>query len=112
MNKYPKSIRRKLRELAGIAYQRELDTELKSLKEKFNDWENGKIDCFELSEHIHKFHNGLSLEIWKKYNNLTPDMTVPDAVALGILERNEIPEEILNIIDSRVKFFQEINKDE
>lgn len=54
--------------MQGYLSQRELDAGLKLLHEKFNDWEKGKIDCFELNEYIHKFHNSVSREIWKKYN--------------------------------------------
>ena len=111
MNEYSKKIRKRLKELTALAYERELETELKLLHEKFNDWENGKTNCFELNEHIHKFHNGTSKEIWKKYNYTDPDMIVSSAVAFEILKRDEVPEETLDIIDRRVKLIQEINED-
>ncbi len=110
MDEYSKKTKKILKELAAMAYQRELGVELKSLNEKFNDWENGKIDCFELNEYIHKFHQGISKEIWKKYNYTDPDTIVSSAVAFEILKRDEIQKEILDIIGPRVKLIQEMYK--
>jgi hypothetical protein len=54
---------------------------------------------------IHKFHQGASREIWKTYAYSDPDMAVSRAVALGILKREEIPENLLDILDLKIGFF-------
>jgi hypothetical protein len=59
-----KSNRRKLRELAGVAYTRELSAELAKLEGDFGQWRSGEIDPFELSDRIHRFHDGISRDLW------------------------------------------------
>jgi hypothetical protein len=105
MKGYTKSQEKKLRELAGIANKRELDQEMEILYQHFVNWKNEKISCFELSDLIHKFHQGASREIWKTYAYSDPDMAVSRAVALGILKREEIPENLLDILDLKIGFF-------
>ena len=46
---YAKSIRKKLRELAGLAHERELSSALKTLDSHFTQWRRQEIDCFELN---------------------------------------------------------------
>ena len=106
MNEYPKKIKKILKELASLSHQRELAVELKVLHERFNDWENNKIDVFELNEYIHIFHNGASQEIWKKHNHADTDMIVSSSAAFGILRKDEIPDEVFKIIEKRVEYMQ------
>ena len=103
--RFIKTQKKKLRELAGIANERELGRELEMLYQHFENWRNKKISCFELSDLIHKFHQGASREIWKTYAYSDPDMAVSRAVALGILKREEIPENLLDILDLKIGFF-------
>ncbi|MCW9095575.1 MAG: hypothetical protein OQJ74_07020 [Ignavibacteriaceae bacterium] len=105
MHKYTKSQKKKLRELAGIANERELDQEMEMLYQHFENWRNEKISCFELSDLIHKFHQGASREIWKMYAYSDPDTTVSRAVALSLLKKEEIPENLLDILDLKIEFF-------
>jgi Tol biopolymer transport system component len=51
-----KTVRRRLRELAGIAYERELNRELDALFKCFEAWKKDEISPFDLSENIHEFH--------------------------------------------------------
>jgi hypothetical protein len=39
----------------------------------------------DLSEEIHQFHNGISLEVYNIYVPLSPHMAVARAIAMGIL---------------------------
>ena len=87
---YPKSVRKELRSLASTAYERELDGALGDLYESFRKWKNKQIDCFELNQLIHEFHQKKSRELWSTYNRLDPDFNVVRAVRLGILEPGEI----------------------
>ena len=105
MRRYTKAQKKKLRELAGIANERELDQEMEMLYRHFDSWRNEKISCFELNDLIHKFHQGPSREIWKMYAYSDPDTVVPRAVALGILKREEIPKNLLDILDLKIGFF-------
>ncbi len=57
-DRFTKSERKELRRLAGLAYERELAKALEALEESFGQWRKKKISAFELSDCIHKFHNG------------------------------------------------------
>jgi len=48
-----------------------------------------------------------SREIWKIYTDSYLDMTVSRAVVLGLLKKEEIPEDLLDVLDSRIKFFDD-----
>mgnify|MGYP001814071322 CR=1 FL=1 len=103
--KFTKSQKKKLRELAGIANKRELDREMEKLYQHFENWRSGKVSCFELSDLIHTFHQGASREIWKIYAYSDPDTAVSRPVALGLLKKEEIPKDLLDILDSKIGFF-------
>ena len=101
---YSKAQRRILRELAGLAYKRELASELGELEAHFKAWREGQIGPFALNDRIHEFHNGASRDLWKTYVNLHAEMVVPMAVARGVIQESEVPRDLLEsmrlIIDS------------
>ena len=105
MDRYSKSQRKKLRQLKDIAYERELDQELSELYQDFQKWWNKEIDGFELNGLIHKYHQGSLRGVWKTYNYMDLYMVVSRAVALGLLKKEDIQEDILEIIDTRIDFF-------
>ena len=47
---YSKLIRKKLRELDGLAHERELSSALEALDRHFAQWRRQEIDCFELND--------------------------------------------------------------
>jgi len=104
--RYTKAQKKKLRELVGIANERELDQEMEKLFQHFENWRSGKISCFELSDLIHKFHQGASREIWTTYAYGDPDTAVSRALVLGFLKREEISEELLKILEPRTDLFR------
>jgi hypothetical protein len=63
------------------------------------------VCCFELSDLIHTFHQGASREIWKTYAYSDPDTAVSRAVALGLLKKEEMPENMPDILDLKIGFF-------
>jgi hypothetical protein len=102
-----KANKRKLRELAGLAYRRELGHELAKLEMDFTRWRGGEIDPFELSERIHRFHDGVSRDLYVTYRDIPPLQTVPRAIACQVLDRTEVPVEILNELEPIIEFFAE-----
>jgi len=91
MQNLTKNEKRKFRRLAEVAYNREMTNALEALYEKFREWKENKIDAFELNEHIHKFHNGTSRELWKTFaTNNSFDIIVKYAIANGILAKEEV----------------------
>ncbi len=106
-NRLPTSIRRKLRELAGMAYERELSRELEKLGTDFDAWKEGKVNAFELSERIHRFHQGPARDLYVSARGIKPDVSVARAVAAGILTRDEVPDEVLAAVERLIDFFAE-----
>lgn len=102
-----KTNKRKLRELAGVAYKRELGAALSKLEEEFARWRSGEIDPFELSDRIHRFHEGESRDLYAIYNRLPPSNSVARAVALQILQETELPSELLETLELPLRFYRE-----
>lgn len=107
MAQYSKATRKKLRELAGESYERELGKHLDELLDKFHAWEKGEIVSSKLSHFIHKFHNGVSREIYNMYNYLQEDDLVARAVVLNLLTKDEVTKNILEQISSRTEFYKQ-----
>jgi hypothetical protein len=61
--------------------------------------ESGEIDPFELSDRIHRFHDGISRDLYVLYGRLTPVYSVARAVALKVLQEAEVPAEILAALE-------------
>jgi hypothetical protein len=102
-----KATKRKLRQLAGEAYRRELGAELSKLEAEFARWRRGEIDPFELSDRIHRFHDGASRELYVLYNRLHPSQSAARAVALQILQEAELPSELLEALEHPLHFYRE-----
>ena len=84
-----KSQRRKLRDLAGIAYERELSAELSNLESEFRRWRAGEIDAHDLSNHIHRFHQGPARKLWSRYEPSNLEFAVADAIHRGLITKDE-----------------------
>lgn len=106
MQDTPRRIKRLVREWAGIAHDRELGKALLDLRSQFDRWQRGEISAVDLNDLIHRFHDGGSRDIWKKYatNHLEP--ALGHAVATGILRREELPPELLHQIAGLVEFYE------
>jgi hypothetical protein len=103
---FNKSIRKKLRELADIAHDRELGQHLSALQEEFGSWKSGNISPHELSDRIHEFHDGPSRDVWLFYNRFKTDIIVARALNEGLIAESEVPEAIRNAIASQIDFFR------
>ena len=107
MTRYDKVTRKKRRELSGESYERELGEQLNELLDRFHDWKNGAIESSELSDFIHKFHNGVSREIYKLYNFLPEEDIVARALVLDYLTEDEVPENIIEQISPRIEIYKQ-----
>ena len=107
-----KAIRRRLRELAGQAYARELGAELAKLEADFARWRSGEIDPFELSDRIHRFHDGKSRELHAFYVPRGAEVSVARAVGERILDRAEVPPEILAALERQIEYFARMSAED
>lgn len=108
MTDYSKSIKRLLRELAAEAYEKELSRELAQLDKSFAEWRDGKINSGELNHRIHQYETGASRELYKKYNEGKNEFNVAYAIVSGILDRENIPEELIEAIDKHMRFYESL----
>jgi len=99
--------RRRLRELSAVAHVRELSAELAKVEEDFARWRRGEIDPFELSDRIHRFHDGASRDVYVIYRDSRPYQAVARAVAYRILEQAEIPSDLLPSLETLIGFYDQ-----
>ncbi len=102
MKSLSKSARKTLQKWNAIAYERELSIELRKLSKYFEQFERGQISPFEVSEAIHKFHDGIARELYGTYalSREIDHILVSNAVSNGILSREELPAEVLACISA------------
>ena len=113
MQDLPKPIKRVLRHLMDVAYERALHRELAKLGESFAAWQEGTINSFELNELIHKHHHGPSRELWSRYSNVrAADMVVAAAVVDGLIKQEEVPAEVFAAIGRQLAFYQSLQERE
>ena len=74
----------------ALAYERELGKALEALEENFRQWRKNKIMAFELSELIHKFHNGIARDLWSFYERGHTELSIRHAIAEGIILKTEV----------------------
>src|SRR5437879_3633646 len=99
-----KRFKKLLREYHSRAYREELRRALNGLAGDFEIWKAGEISSDELNDRIHRFHNGTSRDIFKSYNSRLIEPTVARAIAEGILDRADIPAEILEYLALTIEF--------
>lgn len=113
MHDLSKAERRAIRELAGLAYERELAGELAKLRASFDAWVAGERTPFELEQVIHQFHDGVSRQLFNRYSS---GSSLPHAVAAAVLRGtisvDEIPEPARKHLDRLVALLSEVAREE
>jgi hypothetical protein len=104
---WTKSQRRLLRELAGKAYDRELAREIGALEADFARWRRGEIDVHDLSEQIHRFHNGPARRLYLDYTGTHLELSVGAALGRGVLTEEEATPEILEALKGLIELARE-----
>ncbi len=99
-----KSQRRRIRELAGTAYDRELSRELGKLEHDFTLWRRGEIDAHELSDRIHRFHQGPNRRLFSIYTGSDLEMAVAAAIARGTVTEDEATAEVVDLLRGSIEF--------
>ena len=105
-----KGQRRKLRELGGIAYERDLSEHLGRLEGEFRRWRAGEIDPFALAEAIHQFHQGPARELFSTYGTSNLDFAIAHAIHRGVLMQEEVGAETLEILSNHLGLLGEQDK--
>jgi hypothetical protein len=103
----PKAIKRQLRTWAGVAHERDLNEALGRLHRDFERWTRGEVSAFDLNDLVHRYHDGTSREIWKRYQSSHLEPVVAAAVVEGVLRRDELPEALVQHLSRLIEFFEE-----
>lgn len=102
----PKRIKRLLREHAAAAHEEELRRALAPVAEAFKRGERGELGSGELSEIIHRFHQGPARELFARYNTPYLEMIVAYAITVGVLDRQKIPAELRDHLARALEFYE------
>jgi|HigsolmetaAR202D_1030399.scaffolds.fasta_scaffold37439_2 hypothetical protein len=106
MREYSKHIKRLIREHATRLYEIELGQALGKLEQHFVAWHSGHISAFELSDHIHTFHQSPARELGSRYNARIDDTLVAHAIVTDLLPRETIPAELLEALQPIMAFYE------
>jgi hypothetical protein len=108
MQEPSKRIKRLLREHAAKAHEEELRRALPPLAAAFEDWKAGNVDRWDLCDRIHEFHQGPACELFKCYvvRQSGLDLPVAFAIATGILDRDQVPPELLEHLSRALAFYE------
>ena len=96
-----------LRRLAGLAHERELSAAVGDLQLEFERGKKGEISVFALNESIHKFHHGISRDLYKRYDLTDLDWSVAGAIARGTLGKDEVDTLLLKNLTGLIEFLKE-----
>jgi len=102
----PKRVKRLLRECAAAAHEEELRRALLPIADAFKRWEQGELGSGDLSDLIHRFHQGPARDLYLRYNTAPLEATVAYAIAMGVLDRGTIPADVLNHVARRISFYE------
>lgn len=110
---FTKAERHRIRELAGMAYERELSTATLALQKNFERWNRREMDVFELEKCIHKFHDGASRGLYKHYVMFgDAEVLLASAVAREIVKESEVEPAILVKLSSLIKTYSQASMPE
>ena len=106
MDQIPKDIKQALRNLVRRAYEIELGRALASLQAQFGQWTAGEISAFDLSEEIHRFHQGPARELYVRYSEAPATLAVAHAIETGILDRTQVAPDVLAHLARALSFYE------
>jgi hypothetical protein len=105
-----KTQRHRLRELAELAYERELARALSDLEDDFKRWRAGETNAFALSESIHEFHQGAARDLFSMYGRTEPELIVARALHEGILSMDEMGDVVIKQLAGHLKVLKESSR--
>jgi len=82
--------KKKVRQLADIAWERELRDEIRGIAAAINEMENGSLSPFDVNDRIHKFHSGASWDLYRQYSESLPWLAVSRAFLDRILTDDDL----------------------
>ena len=111
----PKADKRKVRQLAGIAWERELRQELRKIAAAIEEMENGALSPFDVNDSIHDFHDGASRDLYRQYADALPWLGVSRAYCDRVLTDEDLvdaSDEVRNGIREYAASFAKLGAEE
>ena len=112
MHETSKKMKALLRQYADLACEAEMKAALGVLAAKFCEWEAGRLSSADLHALIHKYHDGIGREIWRRFTSNDPDVSLAHAVAAGFVTKESLPGEVQDHIAGMVEFFLEEEREQ
>lgn len=109
---FTKAQRREIRRLAGLAHERELGVAAGRLQAEFERWRRGEFDVFVLNDHIHKFHDGVSRDLFKRYCMGDEEWSVASAIDREVLKESEVDRPILEALRGVIEFARQMRTED
>ena len=106
MQDFSKSEKKRLRELAALAYKRDVSNSLSKLAAKFDEWKSGAVTALQLNEALHEYDRGESRDLWSRYDSNQFDIQVASAIVRGLLTDAEVGKEILTLLLTQIQFLK------
>lgn len=69
---FTRSDKKRIRQLADLAWDRELRIELQKIAAAIEEMESGQLTPFDVTDRIHKFHNGAARDLYNQFSNSLP----------------------------------------
>jgi hypothetical protein len=85
-----KSEKKRIRQLADLAWDRELRIELQKIAAAIEEMKNGQLTPFDVTDRIHKFHNGAARDLYNQFSHSLPWLAVCRAHLDGVLTDDDI----------------------
>lgn len=110
-----KADKRKVRQLAGIARERELGQELRKIASAIEEMDNGAVSPFEVTDSIHVFHDGSSRDLYRQYADALPWLGICRAYSDRVLMDEDLidaSDEVRNGIREYAASFAKLGAEE
>lgn len=84
---------KQMRELAQLAYERDLSRCVDVLYAQMNEWKDEKMSVWDIVQSIHEFHDKIARGLYRSYVTSDQLLAVAFGVAQGVISINDVPVE-------------------
>jgi hypothetical protein len=88
----PRKIDKQMKELAQLAYERDLSRCIDVLHAQMSEWKDGRMSVWDIDQSIHEFHNKIARGLYRSYAMTDTFLAVAFGVAQDVLSIEDIPE--------------------
>lgn len=87
-----RKIDKRMKELAQLAYERDISRCIDVLHAQMNEWKDGKMTVWDIEQSIHEFHNKIARSLYRSYAMTDTYLAVAFGVAQEVLSLDDIPD--------------------